>query len=249
MSDVDVLVPERAVELLAGALRQAGFATLPGSVECEHQIAPLSRGGLTLEIHRFLPGVTPPGEARFATADSLARRGALEALPGWPSGSAVPRQPVLAAHALVHGIAQHGFAPRSYPLTRMLADLVDLGGFDLEQARDWIARHVSADECAAALELALRLAAGDVPDASPLLAHAILGLTDDRYAESLRLRALGSVPSLLPRPLALVRDAWRSLFPGRERLLGLYGRGGSGLGRAVRRPLDLAFRLGRLLST
>jgi hypothetical protein len=246
MSDVDVLAPEAALAGLAEALCAEGFETLEGTVACEHQIPPLRRGGQTLELHRFLPGVTPPGARSFATAGALARQDALEPLAGWPAGTSVPRREVLAAHALVHGIAQHGFAPRSYPLTRMLADLVDLGAFDLVAAHAWIARHVSADETRAAIDLARGLARGADLDDSPLLAHAVFGLSDLRYAARLRLRALGSVPSLLPRPLAFAREAWRALFPGRARLVGLYGREGSHLARAARRPLELALRLARL---
>ena len=247
MSDVDVLVAEPAVEPLADALRTSGFEPLAGTVACEHQIAPLRRAGHTLEIHRFLPGVVPPGETRFATADALLRHQALEPLAGWPAGTRIPAPRVLAAHALVHGIAQHGFAPQSYPLTRMLADLADLGASSVAAAAAWAVPHVSGDEARAASDLVRELAAGVLPEASPLLAHAVFGLSDARYAASLRFRALGSVPSLLPRPLAFARDVWQALFPGRARLAGLYGREGSDLSRAARRPLDLAFRLGRML--
>jgi hypothetical protein len=247
MSDVDVLVAEPAVEPLADALRASGFETLAGTVACEHQMPPLRRAGQTLEIHRFLPGVVPPGETSFATTETLLRQQALEPLFGWPKGTRVPSPHVLAAHALVHGIAQHGFAPRSYPLTRMLADLADLGAGAVAAAFSWAAPHVSAEEARAVSELLLELAAGALPEASPLLAHAVFGLTDARYAASLRFRALGSGPSLLPRPLAFARDVWQALFPGRARLVGLYGLEGSDLTRAARRPLDLAFRLGRML--
>jgi hypothetical protein len=249
LSDVDVLVPPASAERLDAALRASGFEQAPGSVESEHQLPPLRRGGQSVEIHRFLPGVTPPGRRGFATADDLARAGALEALQDWPAGSTTPNRSLLAAHALVHGIAQHGFAPRTYPLTRMLSDLVDLRfGEDealLGSALAWTLGHVSAEEALATRDLCRSLVAGEIPEASPLLAHAVFGLTDDRYAASLKLRALGSGPSTQSRPIAFARDAWKAVFPGRDRLRGLYGSEGSDLARAAWRPLDLGCRLAR----
>jgi len=60
------------------------------------------------------------------------------------------------AHALVHGIGQHGFWPDSYPLLRTLADLIDLGFHQddaaplAERAIALVARDVTAEEAEAA---------------------------------------------------------------------------------------------------
>ena len=65
-----------------------------------------------------------------------------------------------------------------------------------------------------------------------LLAHVVAGALEPRYREALKLRVFGSGPSLLPRPLALVRDVVRSLWPSRARVEALAGRHGSGCRRA-----------------
>lgn len=252
-ADVDVLVPEGSIEALAAALAARGFLATDGVPECEHQLLPLERApGERIELHRFLPGVSRPGLRRFAGFEDLEAAGALIALEGWPPGTRAPSAGVLAAHALVHGIAQHGLAPRSYPLSRMLADLVDLGAVGSEgnalmaEARGWTARHVTAAEAAVVRTTIDALAAGRVLN-SPLLDHVVAGLLDDRYVESLKLRALGSAPSRRPQLVARARAAWQALFPGRARLAGLSPGKSVALG-AVLRPFVVAARAARALA-
>jgi hypothetical protein len=206
-----------------------------------------------VELHRFLPGVRLRGAPGFATAEELAERDLLRSPTGALHGCWVPSRDVLGAHALVHGIAQHGLSPRSYPLMRMLADLVDLGwgapghGEAAAAAADLTARHVSRDEREAVLDLCRRLRAGEaLPDrltrragpAHRLLGHVLAGSLDPSYSDSLKLRALGSGPSLSPRPLVWLREAGRALFPGRARMEALHGepvgRGASGMRRVLR---------------
>ncbi len=252
-SDLDVLVPPEAVADFDAALRAEGFRSNPGAVGCEHQTAPLHRGeGEIVEIHRFPPGVAAPGSRRFVTLGRLANAGMLADLPNWPAPVSVPAPAILAAHALVHGLAQHGFGPRGYPLTRMLADLADLGAAGpggealMAGAHAWTERHVSAEEVRAVLELVRQLVAGRV-EASPLLSHVLAGLLDDDYVASLKLRALGSGPSQHSRAFAIGRDAWHALFPGAEQLAGLYP-GRSPWLSAVVRPFDLAARAARAVA-
>ena len=244
-ADLDVLVPAKAVADFDAALRAEGFRATPGTIGCEHQTAPLHRGeGEIVEIHRFLPGVSAPGSRHFVTLEVLASTGRLVELPDWPAPASVPAPAILAAHALVHGLAQHGFAPRAYPMTRMLADIVDLGlaGPDGEtlmaEAHAWTERHVTAEEALAVLELVRQLVAGRV-EPSPLLSHVLAGLLDDDYVASLKLRALGSGPSQHSRAFAFGRDAWHALFPGLEQLAGLHPGRAPWLS-ALLRPFDLA---------
>jgi hypothetical protein len=161
------------------------------------------------------------GQGRFAGFDSLESAGLLEQAPGWPASVRWPKPALLLAHAAVHGVAQHGFAPRSYPLTRMFADLVDLG-LDARDDGDarLLASAVSAGEWLELRRACQGLVAGRT--SGPLVAHAVFGALDEAYAASLRLRALGSVPSTLPRPVVWLREAWRALFPGRERIASLH---------------------------
>jgi hypothetical protein len=246
-ADLDILVPAEAVGDFDAALRAEGFVASPGAIGCEHQTAALQRGeGEIVEIHRFLPGVSTPGSRRFVTLEMLASSGLLVELPDWPARASVPARAILAAHALVHGLAQHGFAPRAYPLTRMLADLIDLGvaGPDGEtlmaEAHAWTERHVTAEEAFAVLELVRQLVAGRV-EPSPLLSHVLAGLLDDDYVASLKLRVLGSGPSQHSPAFAVGRDAWHALFPGLEQLAGLHPGRAPWLS-ALRRPFDLASR-------
>jgi hypothetical protein len=251
--DVDVLVPEAALERMSVALRSQGFRESIGVLDCEHQLPALERGdGEVVELHRFLPGVSRPGERRFATLEILESAGALRRVPGWPTGTRVPDIHVLAAHALVHGIAQHGLSPHSYPLTRMLADLIDLGAAGAEggalmvEAHAWTAHHVTDEEAQAGHATVVALANGR-PENSALLDHVLAGLLDDDYAASLKLRALGSGPSRSPRFVAVAREAWRAVFPGRERLAGLSPGTSPGVA-ALARPFVVAARAARALT-
>lgn len=240
-------MPTASIDRLAAALRSRGFQQADGVAECDHQLLPFERErGERVELHRFLPGVSRPGERRFAGVEDLEAAGVLRPVAGWPEGTRVPNADVLAAHALVHGIAQHGLAPRSYPLMRMLADLIDLGATGLEggallaRAHAWIARHVSLEEISAVHATVSALAAGRVEN-SALLDHVLAGLLDDRYVASLKLRGLGSEPSQRPQVVARSRAAWHALFPGRARLAGLAPGQSTALG-AVLRPFVVAWR-------
>lgn len=252
-SDVDVLVSESALDALARALVDRGFRKADGVLDCDHQLPPFEREpGERIELHRFLPGVTRPGELRFASLEGLKAAGALEPVEGWPAGTLVPSIGVLAAHALVHGIAQHGLAPRTYPLMRMLSDLVDLGAAAdagdalMADAHAWTARHVDADEVVAVRATLSALAAGRVEN-SALLDHVLAGLLDDRYADSLKLRGLGSEPSHRSPLAARAHAAWHAVFPGRARLAGLSPGKSTALG-AVLRPFVVAARAARALA-
>lgn len=261
--DVDVLAPRDGTAALSAALRVAGFSAFRGAVSCDHQLTPLGRRpGETVEIHRFLPGIRLPGEPAFATAEGLTARDLLDRL-SLPGEAWAPKATLLAAHALVHGIAQHGFAPRSYPMTRMLADLMDLSWGDREhearreEALALVVEHVGREEALAAWDLCGRLRDGEsvgpaVGDAGPplsrLLAHVLAGALEAEYADSLKIRVLGSGPSHLPHPLAWARDAARAVWPTREQMEGLRGQPmstGGILAARCARPFDLAGRAWR----
>jgi Uncharacterised nucleotidyltransferase len=163
--DLDVLVPAGRAAELQQALAAAGFRASP-MPRYEHQLAALESADGVVEVHRMLLGVRVAGR-RSATAEDLEREGLLQPLPALAGrAAAAPLPAVLAAHALVHGIAQHGWTPHAYSLLKMVADLVDLGfagpdGPELaRRAARWIARDVTADEVEAARRLCAALAAG-----------------------------------------------------------------------------------------
>jgi hypothetical protein len=200
--------------------------------------------------------------ARSATADDLAAAGLLVALGALPGCAAAPAPAVTAAHVLVHGLAQHGWAPVSYPPLKMVADLVDLGWGGEEgpslaaRAVPWVEPEVAAAEVEAARRLALALAAGHDAAAwaagasgeALLLRHALAGQLDPGYARSLRLGLFHRQPSDRREPARLGRLLARTVWLSRAQVDAIYGppRHPLGyLGRRLGRPFDLLARLGR----
>jgi len=244
-SDVDVLVPADRAATFHSALVARGFRS-PGPSGSAHHLAPLVRDdALPVEVHLCVPGCPLPGPDP-ATHDSLDRAGLLRPLGGLPGRARVPAPAFLAAHALVHGIEDHGFGPDRYPPLRMVCDLADLVSASVSDAptraavRRLVGPEVSPLEFQAALDLVERLARGNPPTASDrtpeclLLAHLVAGALDDDYQEALRLRQVAWL--LRHRPLATVREKlafrWGALPPA------------SGPGRAWRTARHLARLVG-----
>lgn len=254
--DVDVLVAEDRLAAVQGRLVALGWRA-GDAMPADHQAAPLTDpDGAMVELHRFVPGLRAGGSRRDARLFDLELAGGLQALAGWPGRVFVPTRDVLAAHALVHGLDQHGLAPASYPLARMLADLADLeaAGFvaGWEAIEPWTGGALSPEETGAAFQLVADLGRGALPaspHASALLSHILVAAADPSYSASLGQRALvaqltSGVPSDRSRLFANV------VFPTREQLDAIYGGPRSGLDYALLRawrPFDLALRLARYL--
>jgi len=254
--DVDLLAPERGAADLQRALVARGYRESPLPAP-EHQLPALVHpDGGALEIHRLLPGVRLDG-GDSATQEDLARAGLLVPVLKLPGRCAVPTREVAAAHALVHGLGQHGWWPNSYSLLKMVGDLIDLGLAEPEVAQaiaPWTARDVTTGELAAAHRLCAALARGDDPaallsgtaGASDLLHHALAGRLDAAYAASLRLGLFRAQPSDRPERRRLARSLAGTLFLTRAQVDAIYGpprhRGGY-LARQLLRPFDLALRL------
>jgi hypothetical protein len=256
--DVDVLVPARQARRLFDHLIERGFTPMDHADE-EHQLRPLFHPcGATVEVHHRILGLRLEA-GRSADHDALERLGALRSLPGGTASA--PSREVLVAHALVHGIAQHGLAPHAYPMMRMIGDLDALGAAGphgpriTESIRPWLARELSDGEIAEAVALTRALAAGDerVLDerhaaGNRLLRHIVSGALDPAYAESLRNQQLFGALSDRGRARTLVGSVLRALWPTRFEMSVLYGSPCSIWGRAARRigrPFDLASRLCR----
>ncbi len=257
--DVDALVPEGAADELQAALAARGF-TASGLPGLEHQLPALAGPEGVVELHRMLLGVRLDGRRSAAWAD-LSREDLLSPLTALPGRAAIPAAPVAAAYALVHGLGQHGWWPKSYSLFKMMGDLIDL--VDLADTAlwrrlgSWIAADVPPAEVEAVRLLARALAAGDdlaawgESSAPPalLLRHLLAGLLDPGYERSLRLGLFRSSPSDRPAPARLARTLFRTVVLTRGQVDALYGppRGGAlgYLGRRLWRPLDLAGRLVR----
>lgn len=256
--DLDVLLTADGAERVERVFVAQGFSVVR-SIELDyHRPMLVGAGGLVLELHVALPGVHLPAGA--ASLAALEDAGLLEAYPELPGRCFLPTPELLLAHVLVHGVAQHGFAPLAYPFTRMLADLIDLGlgspdGEELlGRAAPLISGEINGAEGAALRTLCTALAAGDVslveeersdlPEAV-LLRHAVLGPLDKEYQAALKLRGL--VPFASRRSakawLAALRQA---VFVTDGQIVMMHG---APTNRAVRlwwrlcRPFQLLWRL------
>ena len=254
--DADVLVPRARARDLQDALLERGFRD-KGFPEHEHHLPAIggSKGGV--EVHHSILGLRLADEA-FATAEELLEEGLVEPCRGMPGQSMVPVPAVLAAHAVLHGVSQHGDLPTSYPMPRMISDLMDLGIGEergrglLGQALPWIADEVTPGEIRAIEGLCSRLAGGQVAldqmgqGEGALLRHVVLGLLDATYERSLKLRLLTRRLRDGGRRFAVLRRAWEAVALTRGQIDSVYGPSRSLWGYAAKRlwrPFDLCARL------
>jgi hypothetical protein len=222
--DVDILVPAGRAAKLSDRLRARGWSQ-PSVVSGDHELSPLvDAQGRVVDLHRYIPGVrVPAGKRRFARVGALQGAGLLEPPATGAAGLLLPSRHLLVAHVTVHAIAQHGFVPHSYPITRALADLCDLGVATSHNEGAWvlITRDVRPEELSAVESLCRLLGEGncaflDDPASAPraLLAHVVAGAFDDRYRESLMVPALVHRLAEDSRLLAILRGSWRAVrFP------------------------------------
>jgi len=200
--DLDLLAPEDGARALHATLVGMGFRAAAGPANEQH-LPPLavSRWG-AVDVHFRLRGVTAGGGG-WATAEELLAGGWCRREPALPGDCHHLEPAIAAAHALAHGLDQHGWRPQTYPLTRMLADLLDLAAEDgpgdlIAATGELLSGAISARERAAVERLLELLAAGNLPagdepadaGAAILLRHVLAGALDRRYAGSLRRRHL-----------------------------------------------------------
>ena len=260
-ADVDILVADEDAARLAGALSTEGFTVTDGP-SYDHQHPPIHhpRGGM-LELHRTIPGVRlSPGSPEAGLTSLLEAGLACEA--GDAGHVLVPVPKVLVAHALAHGIYQHGLEPAAYPPLRMLADLADMAtaagpGADslVESALPLVAAEVAEEDARAAWALPERLAregarAVLADAASPearLLGHFLRGALDPEYARSLKLRSISTLPSDRRGALGLLRQAWHAVALAPSQTRRLYGARtrGAHVAALLLRPFHLAGKLAR----
>jgi hypothetical protein len=261
MGDVDVLAPKGETKRLQAALVDSGCAALEAR-ESEHQLQYLThRSGFGIEVHKIIPGVRINGESS-ATADQLIEKGLVHPAPGLGDDAYLPNDEVLFAHALVHGIAQHGLTPQGYPMARMLADVQDLGVDEprlvelLDSGFKWISGDVSREEVEAVAGLVARLEVGEDPAAIAsaddgtgiVLRHLVAGATDESYAHSLKFRSLRDRPREMGAARAAASTLQGALFLTRGQVDQLYGPPTTELGYwgwRLWRPFDLALRVAR----
>jgi hypothetical protein len=232
-ADVDVLVPEERLSAARALLTDLGFRPVKGDEPDPHQIEPQKDdAGRVVEVHRWLPWLGVAGHRR-ATYAALAAASALAPLE-WAGASVMcPREPLLAAHAISHGVAQNGFFPATYPFLRCIADLVDIESSGRLDARDvlrWLARSVDVEEAQACLALARALTDGDlgpvdapVTPAGLILRHGVWGALDEPYRRELRAAYFVEMRRRFWRAPEARRAVWDILWPGAPAFFRLYG--------------------------
>ena len=258
MVDLDVLVSsgrtaEVYSQLLAAGLAEADLFT-PESIFGVF----IHPGGVTVDVHLRVPGVDTAGTGQSSDLTSVAPYTTRAQIDGAELTVLVPTEDVLIAHLVVHGVAQHGWMPVSYPLTRTLADLIDIGFHRVESderldaIHRFIERGVSREELRAMRDLCRALAAGDSSileldgeqnGAQKLLAHLIAGEFDLRYRDGLMLHWFMSPLTDWPAPVTVLRRTAKRLFPKRGELRLIYGPATTiweRLAQRVRRPFDVA---------
>lgn len=257
--DVDVLAPEGREHELQDRLKADGCVEPKDLPSGEHQLQVLAHPlGLAVEVHLCLRGVRGPTNDSMTYSD-LRESSSIRLLSGLPGESYAPNRDVLLAHALVHGLAQHGLNPKSYPMLRFVADMVDLdlvGSLergDFERWRPWVERDVSQVEIEALSDMCRRLQNGDSANAiwirndgaALMLRHLVLGAVDGEYRDSLRLRSLTSVLPSRGRGATLLRTVWGATILTRGQIEAAYGKPRSSWGYwgyRLYRPFDLAKR-------
>jgi len=227
-NDVDVLAPHDRAQDLWDRLKAAGFRDC-GLPSHQHHLGVLAfSAGPAVEVHFCIRGVRGSAGTSLSLSEAV-EMNLVRPLPDLQGECWIPHRDLLLAHALVHGIAQHGLSPQGYPLLKVLADSVDMGLPQLVEDgtyRTWfplIERDVSHREVCALAELGRRLGRGQTAavlwheegDEALLLRHFVLGNLDEKYTDSLRLRSMASVLPSGSRWGTLVRTVWRTLFPSR----------------------------------
>ena len=193
-SDVDVLIPHARAREFQAILKDNGYEDL-GLPESSHQLPALrDLNGVLIELHVHVPLVTLTSGQPFARADDLLAAGlAIQ------SGDAlIPDVPIVAAHAIAHGLMQHAQVPHVYSPLKTFADLADLQRVRpsvIEQARAYLSGTMTADDLGSVQTLARALAEGDLEAAMAggpglILRHALASQLDRRYAMRLRLGSL-----------------------------------------------------------
>ncbi len=260
-SDLDLLAPSGRAEELQESLVAGGFAPFDSPPNEHHLPALVDARAGAVEIHFRVWGVSIAGR-RWATLEDLEAAGLAAPAVGIPGRALLPAPDLLAAHAIAHGLGQHGARPGTYPLLKVFADLADLlpdrGARErfLAGPARWVEPGVGRAEVEATARLAEVLAEGRVParaaggsegDAAGLLAHALAG-ADAEYQESLRLAHLAERFRQARRQGALGRYLARKLRPTAAELDARYGPRETRLGRIgrhLRFRLEALLRLGR----
>jgi hypothetical protein len=195
--DVDVLLPRDRCREFADVLKGRGFRS-SGSCRAYSHLPPMVHdSGVVIEVHFQMSRVEVEGVVT-PDGDDLSKAGCCQTVPFDGMDVVVPSTPILVAHLIAHGIAQHGSSPEHYPISRMFGDLIDVDQH-LGDVHNLIARskavlepRVNEDEILGLQQLTRALARGRCEDerfqntpGRRLLEHAVAGAKSRAYNQSL----------------------------------------------------------------
>jgi len=239
-TDVDVLVAASEAGGLQNVLIARGWIEAADTEEKEHQLQTLHHpSGAMIEVHCAFRGVHSDSTQRGLSLKDVCDLGLTRTVVVEDLSMTIPCREVLIANALVHGIAQHGYLPLTYPLTQMIADVQDLGVSDEREAAFWktgfplISKNISRAEVASVFDLAQRLSLGEPlveiecsqTAAGRLLRHVIAGLTDSRYRDSLVFRSVLDPLPTTSRAAAQMTSIRHVIWPNRKGMADRFGHG------------------------
>ncbi|MEM7482278.1 MAG: nucleotidyltransferase family protein [Acidobacteriota bacterium] len=258
--DLDLLVAEDRAEALFEALVDAGFRSsevlpnaqhLPPLLTPEFSSVAGRRSGGSVDLHFRLRGVEVRS-GQWATADELVADGLVDDL---ATGWSIPNRDLLLAHALTHGLEQHGDRPDSYPLLRLIVDIATLTPTG-ESPTSAVERvlplcpAVEREEGRGAAELTETLARGALPAAGGtadlLLRHFLAGVLVEGYGSERRAAHLRGRLGDARRRGELVGHVRRKLWLNERELILRHGpprHRWSFWGWRLRRPFDILWSL------
>jgi len=206
--DIDVLVPRKRALELQHSLEKAGFHSAGAREQNQHLPALRKDTGEVIEVHHSLWGLNAGTPTHSADFETLEHSGLLRRVGDFT----VPTVPAMAAHAIVHSLAQHITSPHRYPAFRMVADLVDLrsiGPVDPAALPLIASRTSNLRMTRAACGLASSMSDARLDalgrDEAALLAHLVRASTDADYRRKLRWRRLLEFRNVDQLRRALVR--------------------------------------------
>ena len=258
--DIDLLLLEPDAARLHHELITRGYSLLTPTHPRHHLATLTDTQGNAIELHTEVPCFGLSATKRSVSVQDLVahlQATPVSALSDW---ALLPTREFLVAHAVVHGIVQHGYSPKNYPLMRMLADVSDLSNgssnVDFNRIYSWVTPSVSSHELRALLELSDALSHGRIEatwqrrdGVGRLLRHLVLGACDESYANGLKLyNALHVFRTFGPR--SFLREYGRATFAlPVEDLRHIYGSRAQGreFWFKLMRPIDVVRRVFTML--
>lgn len=203
VSDLDLLLDGETIPAFAEALIGIGATRVTYVVPAHHPAVLKMPSGRSVELHVCLEFVRAIENHDSATLGHLRQADLLQGL-GGTSHVFLPKKEPLLAHLVAHALVQHAFAPKAYPMTRLLGDAIDLGVAEnpdlVRAAQRLIADSAASQQTAALASLAAACATGEAAnvltsasDASSLLRHMLAATMDERYYRRLRIRRVGQL--------------------------------------------------------